>query len=132
MTGINHSPKKSRMLGWTGDPYFLLYPTSKSKDGLVSKQRRPLTKSVHFGMHPKKEGKQITTTLFTAKSRVSPLKSESVSRQELVACVLAIRITSEVQEKYPATVDYTFFWTDSEVCLVWINRTAKSFKAFVA
>jgi hypothetical protein len=29
-------------------------------------------------------------------------------------------------------VDYTFFWTDSEVCLVWINRTAKSFKAFVA
>ena len=79
-----------------------------------------------------KQGKEITTNLLTAKSRVSPLKAESISRQELVACVLAVRLTSAVQETYPATTDNTFFWTDSEVCLVWINRTAKSFKAFVA
>ena len=79
-----------------------------------------------------KEGKQISTNLLTAKSRVSPLKAESISRQELIACVLAIRLTSVVQETYPATVDNTFYWTDSEVCLHWINVTAKSFKAFVA
>ena len=79
-----------------------------------------------------KSGAKIETNLLTAKSRVSPLKAESISRQELVACVLAVRLTAAVQETYPANVDNTFFWTDSEVCLHWINLTAKSFKAFVA
>jgi hypothetical protein len=79
-----------------------------------------------------KIGKEITTNLLTAKSRVSPLKAESISRQELVACVLAVRLTGAVKETYPATEDNTFYWTDSEVCLVWINCTTKSFKAFVA
>ena len=79
-----------------------------------------------------KQGSVITTNLLTAKSRVSPLKAESISRQELVACVLAVRLTSAVKETYPSTIDNTFYWTDSEVCLHWINLTAKSFKAFVA
>jgi hypothetical protein len=79
-----------------------------------------------------KSGTRIETNLLTAKARVSPLKAESISRQELVACVLAVRLNAAVQETYPTNVDNTFFWTDSEVCLHWINLTAKSFKAFVA
>ena len=79
-----------------------------------------------------KSGSQVETNLMAAKARVSPLKAESISRQELVACVLAVRMCSAVKETYPATVENTFFWTDSEVCLAWINFTAKSFKAFVA
>ena len=74
----------------------------------------------------------VQTTLLTAKSRVSPLKTESISRLELVACVLGVRILAEVQKTYPTTQDKTFFWTDSEVCLHWISVPAKSFKAFVA
>ena len=79
-----------------------------------------------------KDGSKITTNLLTAKSRVSPLKAESISRQELVGCVLAVRLTAAVQETYPANVENTFYWTDSQVCLCWINYTAKSFKAYVA
>ena len=55
---------------------------------------------------------------------ISPLKTESISK--LVGCVLAVRLTAAVQETYPANVENTFFWTDSQVC--WINYTAKSFK----
>ena len=79
-----------------------------------------------------KTGNEITTNLLAAKSRVSPLKAESISRAELVACVIAIRLCSAVKETYPAAIEDTFFWTDSEVCLRWINTPAKSFKAFVA
>ena len=56
----------------------------------------------------------------------SPLKTESISR--LVGCVLAVRLTAAVQETYPANVENTFYWTDSQVCLCWINYTAKSLK----
>ena len=79
-----------------------------------------------------KNGKSITTNLLAAKSRVSPLKAESISRMELITCVLAVRLTSAVKETYPAAIDNTFYWTDSQVCLSWLNVTAKSFKAFVA
>ena len=74
----------------------------------------------------------IVTTLMAAKSRVTPLKAESISRLELVACVLAVRICAVVRETYPALPEDTFYWTDSEVCLHWLNMSAKSFKAFVA
>ena len=79
-----------------------------------------------------KTGSHILTNLMAAKSRVSPLKAESISRQELVGCVLAVRLSAAVQETYPSSIENTFYWTDSEVCLSWINYTAKSFKAFVA
>ena len=71
-------------------------------------------------------------TLLAAKSRVSPLKAESISRLELCACVLGTRLCATVKEVYPMGVEDTFFWTDSEVCLYWINTPAKSFKAYVA
>jgi hypothetical protein len=79
-----------------------------------------------------KSGQEITTNLLAAKSRVTPLKAESISRSELVACVIAVRLCAAVQETFPASPEDTFFWTDSEVCLRWINTPAKSFKAFVA
>ena len=79
-----------------------------------------------------KNAKEIQTTLLASKSRVSPLKTESISRLELIACVLSVRMWSVIRETYPTTPENTFFWTDSEVCLHWINTPAKSFKAFVA
>jgi hypothetical protein len=50
-----------------------------------------------------KNGNDIKTTLLLSKSRVSPLKAESISRLELIACVLAVRMCSVVRETYPAT-----------------------------
>ena len=74
----------------------------------------------------------VVTTLVTAKSRVSPLKSESISRMELIACLLGTRIWSAIRGTYPSLPEHTFFWTDSMVCLYWISETAKTYRAFVA
>ena len=77
-----------------------------------------------------KEG--IWPTLLTAKSRVTPLKTESIARLELIGCVLATRLVAAVLQEYPTTPENVFFWTDSTNCLDWIKQSAKCFKAFVA
>lgn len=79
-----------------------------------------------------RKGSSIGVTLLAAKARVSPLKADSIARLELCACVLGTRLCAAVKEVFPVGVEDTFFWTDSEVCLHWINTPSKSFKAYVA
>jgi len=79
-----------------------------------------------------RKGQKTDVTLLAAKARVSPLRAESISRLELCACVMGTRLLAAVKDVYPVNPDDVFFWTDSEVCLHWINTPAKSFKAYVA
>ena len=71
-------------------------------------------------------------TLLAARSRVSPLKSESISRMELIACVLGVRMWNGVKATYETPLEHVHFWTDSMVCLHWLSEPAKAFKAFVS
>ena len=79
-----------------------------------------------------KKRKSVEVNLVAAKSRVSPLKAETISRLELAACVMGVRLSCAVQELYNLKTEEIFYWTDSMVSLHWINRPAKAFKAFVA
>jgi hypothetical protein len=80
----------------------------------------------------KKKKKDIEVNLAAAKARVSPLKAETISRLELAACVMGVRLSAAVQELYKVKPEDVFYWTDSMVSLHWINTPAKAFKAFVA
>jgi len=79
-----------------------------------------------------KKRQKVYTTLLAAKARVSPLRAESISRLELVACTMGVRLSHAVREVYPVKPEDTFYWTDSMVCLHWIFTPSKAFKAYVA
>jgi hypothetical protein len=79
-----------------------------------------------------KKRKEVDANLIAAKARISPLKAESISRLELAACVMGVRLCHAIQDIYRVKVDECFYWTDSMVSLHWINTPAKAFKAFVA
>src|SRR5574343_1079611 len=79
-----------------------------------------------------KSKKGIFVTLVSAKARVTPLKAESISRLELVACTMGVRLSHAVREVFPAKPEDTFYWTDSMVCLHWINMPAKAFRAYIS
>ena len=79
-----------------------------------------------------KKRKEIHTGICTAKSRISPMKAESISRLELAACVMGIRLAHAVMDVYSIKPEECVFWTDSMVSLHWIMTPAKAFKAFVA
>ena len=65
-----------------------------------------------------KKYSKSTTSLITAKARVTPTKTESVSRLELAACVIATRIGNAVANAFKINPDDINYWTDSMNCLI--------------
>ena len=69
------------------------------------------------------------TSLVMSKTRVSPLKSVSLPRLELMAAVLAVRLAKFIISsiKWTCTIH---LWSDSQITLHWIN-SSKKLKPFV-
>ena len=76
--------------------------------------------------------KVVAVTLVTSKARVTPTKTESISRLELAACVLAVRIGNGVAQAYGLNPKDVQYWTDSTNCLYWITSPSSVMKVFVA
>ena len=74
----------------------------------------------------------IAVTLITAKARVAPTKTESVSRLELAACVIGTRLGLTVANALDLDKSTITFWTDSTNCLYWINSPSSNLKTFVS
>ncbi len=79
-----------------------------------------------------KKFNNVTTSLVTAKARVTPTKTESVSRLELAACVIATRIGNAVANSFKIDPNDINYWTDSMNCLYWINTPSSMTKTFVS
>ncbi len=65
----------------------------------------------------------ITMRLLSAKARVTPIKTQSVSRSELDACVLGTRMARHFNAIYHLEKSSIFFYTDSRNALFWLSST---------
>ena len=65
-----------------------------------------------------------------AKTRVAPLKTLTIPRLELMAALVAIRLTHFVLDAIPAYDPPTFIWSDSQIVLHWV-RSQKPLPTFV-
>ena len=75
----------------------------------------------------------IVTKLVTSKSRVAPIKGETIPRLELMGAVVLARLINSVQSALSGTLKFNdaFCWVDSQIALWWIWGTTKEFKQFV-
>ena len=71
--------------------------------------------------------------LVTAKSRVAPLKGETIPRLELLAALILARLITNVSEAVTDVIDIqnVTCWTDSQIALFWVRNTQKSLKPFL-
>ena len=66
-----------------------------------------------------------------SKAQGTTVKTETLPRLELTACVLGCRMSKFVTHALTKGDIATFFWTDSKICLGWIIQGAQKCKANV-
>ena len=71
-----------------------------------------------------------SSRLIASKCRVSPVKTITVPRLELMAAVLSSRLAQNILKVI--TADKTIFWTDPENVWYWVRNQSREFKPFVA
>ena len=75
----------------------------------------------------------ILTKLVASKTRVAPLKTVSIPRLELMACLILSRllntVVSSLSNEY--SVSDIFCWSDSIDCIFWINTVDRVWERFV-
>ena len=75
---------------------------------------------------------QISVALVTAIGRVSPIKSVSIRRHELMAAVLRLRLAVTISEKLEIPLSQYTLWTDSMGTIYWIQGHSRRLKPFLA
>ena len=75
---------------------------------------------------------KVTVRLLTAKSRVAPLKTETIPRLKLLGNLLLSCLITSVKHALKSCVNFDkiYLWTDSKVTLSWIKAIDKEFKRF--
>ena len=75
---------------------------------------------------------RVSVRLVMAKSKVAPIASVTIPRLELMAAVLAARLSVTLKTELDFEKIDQYFWTDSTIVLGYLRNESKRFKIFVA
>ena len=74
----------------------------------------------------------ISCTFIMGKCRNCPIKRPTIPRLELMASVLAVRLSNLIRAELDWNIDYITFWTDSTTVLQYIRNENRRSQRFVA
>ncbi|XP_062704050.1 uncharacterized protein LOC134286454 [Aedes albopictus] len=77
-------------------------------------------------------GGVIRCSLAMSRSKVAPLKKQSIPRLELMAAVLGARMSRTMTDTHSLKISRCVLWTDSRTVWSWIRADQHQYKQFVA
>ena len=78
------------------------------------------------------ENGRIHSSLVLGKARLAPLRSVTISRLELTAATVSVRVANVLKEELDYEELQDFYWTDSKVVLGFISNESRRFHVYVA
>lgn len=70
--------------------------------------------------------------LVQSKTKVAPLKKLTVPRLELCGAHIAAKLAEVVLNEFENRISHCYFWTDSQIVLLWLTKASSQLKTFVA
>ncbi|XP_058456660.1 uncharacterized protein LOC131434043 [Malaya genurostris] len=70
--------------------------------------------------------------LVTSKTRVTPLRPQSIPKNELNAAVLGVRLIKTIVDNHTLPIKKRFIWTDSTTVLSWLKADPRKYRPYVA
>ncbi|XP_062698947.1 uncharacterized protein LOC134284246 [Aedes albopictus] len=70
--------------------------------------------------------------LVAAKTKVTPLKPQSVPRNELNAAVIGTRLLKSIEENHTIPIQQKYMWSDSTTVLAWLRADPRKYRQYVA
>jgi hypothetical protein len=74
----------------------------------------------------------VRSSFVMAKSRLAPLKSQSIPRLELAAATLSVKSDKTLRKELEIPIQSSNFWTDSTTVLKYIMNESRKFHTYVA
>ena len=76
---------------------------------------------------------KIKTSLVTSKSRISPMKTLTIPKLELLGALLLSRLLPVIEKSLSPVIDITktIAWIDSSVAYSWMTNDSKTYKTFI-
>ena len=98
--------------------------------GFCDASERAYGASIYLRTIDQKGRTQVS--LRVAKTKVAPLKQQTISRLELCGAVLLASLADTVKRVLCVCIEGICLWTDSTIVLHWINRSPHTLQTFVA
>ena len=76
--------------------------------------------------------KTINVHLLCSKSRVAPIKTQTIPRLELCAALLAAELMTRVRSDMGHEDKATYYWSDSQIVLAWLHNHPGKLPVFIA
>ena len=104
-----------------------LEPSTIQLHGFSDASRQAYVATVY--LRSEWDGMRVQVELVASKTKVAPLKKQSIPRLELLAATILARLMNTVQTSLPSEIK-NFYWTDSTNALCWITNN-KPWKQYV-